>query len=257
MNYTFVPKTLQGKNGTLNLKELRKVTYPNFKNNNLGFSYKKNKSINFSFDSNICYITFYYNDGYRIGAVKKIDDIENSEYPVLFIFRFYVEEKDYCELELDYTIHDSSLTYIFEDLLSNNEKYLFCRENFPTFLPINKLKKNEMDSIDDSYEPNYKRDLYYCITSTSLHNFNFDYLQLSDVNNEQIQYVRIIVHDNGIKLEINSIKKNYNYDDYEVYLYSIPPSTMCVEDSINLLVQLFKKQILKNLDVSVDLSLVD
>jgi hypothetical protein len=135
---------------------------------------------------------------------------------------------------------------IFVDVTygSDNPVCILCNDNFPTWLPTIALKKSEMEDEDNTlWGHEYKRNVYQCITFTFLYPYNCDYM---DRMNEE-DFFRIIVYSNCdrfhiIEIDLNYTKKNYDYDYYEIYLYATPPSLLTIEESKNLLLELFKKQ---------------
>lgn len=246
MKYSFVPRTWSGQPVSLNVYELRRSCYPNFQNNDLGFYSKQNRSIKYNSSLRVLYVGFYYgDDSYSISVFEDLEEFESFDYRILFIFRFYFDSDDCPEKGFeDYCL---SLLYdVFDDVrhMSEYVGYMLVNDNFPTWLPLEKINKSEMKDNMTKNWPVPKRDMYQCITSTSSYRSDYDYMHDEDPSNpkEYMQFIRFIVHSDGVDVDLNSLQEDYDYPDYDVYRYAIPPSLIKVEKSCEMLLDLFKRQ---------------
>lgn len=249
MNPIFVPETWNGRNPSLNVAELRKAIYPNYLNSNLGFYPKENKCVEKTDNLRAYYVAFYYrDDNFNVEPLKDIKDTKELEHNAIFIFRFYCDIEDYKTDDDFYYRHN--LHDVFDDVRHGNENlcYMLCSDNFPISLSEHSISKSEMEEFDNSgYLPVLKRNVYKCITSTSDFKYEDEYREMENEDENFVyesnnKFVRFIVHDSGVDVELNSSKSDYPYVNYRIYNYLIPPAFIFYETSIDLLVSIFRKQ---------------
>lgn len=225
----------------INVHELSKAMYPSFLlNENLAYN-PILKITSDKHDEKMCYMSYYLQDDvYDVFFALDLNDIYSFEWRPIYIFKITCSKQEYNILKSENIeladIEDFLMSKIMYNsgILSSGVIYKDFIEKFPKILNTsNKLNKYQMNETKKNY---YKRDLYLNLTTGDLYPLN---------ENGDIIFFRLIKYrknnKNKYRIDVNSIEKSYNYEDYNVWFYCIPVSNFSIEELVESLLINFKE----------------
>lgn len=239
----------------LNLNEFIRALYPNCEENGEIYDLDLDRCVKFT-DQTCCYVDYYRMDtNFTIWCYDTLEDLfKNSYSSPIFIFKINCTKEVINKLKRDILYEE------LDDKLNSNPSWIcgdyeasdriLTIDNFPNKLNINfKLTKDEFLNASkptSSELEEYKSKYYVNICTGKLSEFKdlYDIDEDDDDINEGTDYnIRIIkvITDKSYTyiLDVNSIKESYDYENYTIWQYYVPPSNIPLKTITNLLLQRF------------------
>lgn len=231
---------------TVNLTDIRETMYPRFLSNNLAYDYHSKKTVEYcENDNTLLYVSYLKRDdsydSYVFESIRDLKEYAKYEGTHMYIFRMICKKGENLEYASLMQFCDYYNCQPYLDLISP--------DFFPTFLPISpgiskldfeKYHKDNNKGSNQNCKISNIGDNYICITSGYLFTIEGDEGEL-DAND--VNYIRIIVYkDNNqekFKIDRNTYKASYPYDDYKVFFYAIPLCNTPIEIIEKLLLESF------------------
>lgn len=227
------------------IAEFKKALYPNCEKTGLAFSLKSKKCVLNS--PHTCYVGYYLRDDvYELSCFATLDEVYKYYYSsCLLIFKIHCSKKILEKLAPDWNSYED-----YEDLISFFDKkpnrirgdsgpspHLLDQSNFPEEINISKLTSKE-------YESNLGRNEYLNVTN----NFKFDIPDIDELfYYENDYFVRIVEYlKNDVlqyEIDINTLERNYEYENYSIWLLYVPPTKISKAEIANLLLRKLLAQI--------------
>jgi hypothetical protein len=248
-NPTLEPKPVVHKLGFLGdyFDEFKKALYPKCVERNVAFDLTLMRTVNVKDPTLVAYIGYFKFDDHW-GFLPAFDFAEMFEagYQVFFVFRIQCTEQDIIDLKefnIGSPIYDLHVFHSGE--YAHNVGKFLTVDNFPSTIDIvfKSKKAGEPLSSDTQWGISEYTNIL------KLNDITYDYdLHLMQQTGEGLYgnmiYVNIIVcfedsskdyEAGSIRVEVNSFVTKYDYENYDLFLYAIPPCNIAPAVAVDLL----------------------